>query len=657
MIKLRKSILFFLLCIVMAGLFLLCKTGDSGPGAPKIPSALAATGIPPIPDSLRRAMDRYLDVRGVTLADWAPGGQGVIALARSGETNQLHAIDKPFATRRRLTFFTDEIIGAAVCPDSSRKTVLFTKDSGGDENFQLYSLRLDSMKIERLTDGTAQNDGAVWSNRGDRFVYVSNRRNGRDFDLWLTDARAGGAPSCILSKGGDWSVHDWSPDDTKLLVARSRSRTDASLFILDLASKALSPLHAAGETVSEESGDWGPGGSGIFFTSDKGTDFRCLCYHDLKSGRDTLLTANLGWDVREIALSRDRARLAFTTNVDGFSKLYLMDAKTFVIKELPGLPRGIILGLRFHPDGNLLGLTLHTPQTSDELWAIDLRTHMPVRWAGSDHPKIDPALLPQPEVFRYPTFDSSSGQPRLIPCFIYQPTNKPTPFPVLITIHGGPESQYWPYYTPLIQYLVNDLGIAVIAPNVRGSGGYGKTYLSLDDGEKREEALRDIGALLDWIATQPTLDSSRVACTGGSYGGFLSLASMARYNGRLRAGIDCYGISNFLTFLEHTAAYRRDLRRVEYGDERDPKMREFLRNLSPITHVNAISKPLLIVQGANDPRVPLEESQQIADAVRNNGGEVWMLVAGDEGHGFRKKSNKDYQDLVTAMFLKKILLR
>jgi dipeptidyl aminopeptidase/acylaminoacyl peptidase len=224
-------------------------------------------------------------------------------------------------------------------------------------------------------------------------------------------------------------------------------------------------------------------------------------------------------------------------------------------------------------------------------------------------------------------------------------------------IHGGPESQYWPYFTPSIQYYVRDKDIAVLAPNVRGSGGYGKNYLSLDDGYKREDAVRDIGALLDWIAKQPFLDSSRVACWGGSYGGYMVLASMVRYGDRLRCGVDLYGISNFITFLENTAGYRRDLRRVEYGDERDPRMHKFLRQISPLTHASLIRKPLLIIQGANDPRVPAEESQQIARAVRKNGGTAWLMVAGDEGHGYRKKSNRDYQDLTTALFLNTFLVK
>jgi dipeptidyl aminopeptidase/acylaminoacyl peptidase len=232
---------------------------------------------------------------------------------------------------------------------------------------------------------------------------------------------------------------------------------------------------------------------------------------------------------------------------------------------------------------------------------------------------------------------------------------KKSPYPVLIMVHGGPESQYWPAFSPLVQFYANELGMAVLAPNVRGSAGYGKTYLNLDNGMKREDAVRDIGALLDWIEQQPGLDASRVAVMGGSYGGYMALASMIHFSDRLRAGVDIYGISNFLTFMEHTASYRRDLRRVEYGDERDPAIREFLLRISPVTQAKRITKPLLIIQGANDPRVPAEESRQIAEAVKKNNGIVWLSITADEGHGFRKKSNIDFQELVEAYFLKTFL--
>jgi dipeptidyl aminopeptidase/acylaminoacyl peptidase len=227
---------------------------------------------------------------------------------------------------------------------------------------------------------------------------------------------------------------------------------------------------------------------------------------------------------------------------------------------------------------------------------------------------------------------------------------------VLIYIHGGPESQFRPGFSPVFQYYLNELGLAVIAPNVRGSTGYGKNFLKLDNGYKREDSVKDIGKLLDWIKQQPELDSSRVAVIGGSYGGYMVLASMAHFNNRLRCGIDVVGISNFVTFLENTKSYRRNLRRVEYGDERDPRMRRHLERISPTANAHKIAKPILIIQGQNDPRVPASEAEQMLHAIRRNGGEAWYMLAKDEGHGFRKKSNREFYDKTVILFLQKHLL-
>jgi dipeptidyl aminopeptidase/acylaminoacyl peptidase len=617
-------------------------------------SSIVSSGIPPIPDSLRQEVSRYQNWRSATLVDWGPDGRSMLVLRRADETSQLFAVNTATEVPVQMTNLNETVLSAFVCPDPRQKTVLFTQDSGGNENFQIYSLALDSRKITRLTRDSCQNDGIVWSNRGDRFAYSSNRRNGKDFDIYIHHS---GNDSLILSKGGMWSACDWSPDDKQLLVSCYVSRTASRLFVLDIKTRSLQSLTDSSETVSEELGAWAAGGRGIFFTSDRNTDFRCLRYFDRNTRHERLLTASSPWDVREFSLSRDRDLMAFATNEHGFSRLYLMDAASFAYRPIPGLPRGIISNLRFHPSGAFLGMTVTTPNQPDDVYALNLCDFSLIRWTKSE--SIGPGAQPlvEPVIFHYPSFDSINGKPRLIPCIAYKPAGKKSPFPVLITIHGGPESQFWPSFKPDLRFQINELGIAILAPNVRGSGGYGKTWLTLDNGYQREDAVRDIGALLGWIAHQPDLDTTRVAVMGGSYGGFMALASLVKYNGRLAAGIDFYGISNFVTFLEQTAPYRRDARRVEYGDERDPAMRKFLLEISPLTHAGRIAKPILIIQGANDARVPITESRQIADTIRKNHGDVWFLVANDEGHGYRKKSNREYQDAVTALFLGRFLVR
>lgn len=647
----RSAAPYFYLCI--AAVCLICCVNSRDTQTP--PPTLSVQGIPPISDSLREAVARYRNWNFASLADWTPDGGGMIVVSRIKEINQIHSVSGPCTSPKQLTFLSEPVTSVAVCPDPRRRLLIFTKDSGGDENFQIFALRLDSPAPVRLTDGTGQSEGAVWSNAGDRFAYHSNRRNGTDFDIYVSDTGCRLETRPVLARTGSWSVAGWSPVDSLLLVLRYISRTASFLYVCNWRTGDYSPIHDTLDTVSQEIGAWGPLGKGIFLTSDKGTDFRTLRYYDLATRRETVLTAGIPWDVREIALSKDRSTLAFQTNQNGYSHVYIMDTKTFGYHEIAGLPIGGIYGLRFDPAGRRLGMTVTTARHPEESYAVRLSDFSLVRWTASGLGALDSSELVSPALVEYPTFDSVSGHARTVPCFVYKPTNRPGPFPVLVTIHGGPESQFWPYFEPQIQYDVCALGLCVLAPNIRGSGGYGKAYLSLDNDYKREDAVKDIGALLDWVGRQADLNPTKVGVSGGSYGGFVSLASIERFGPRIKAGIDMYGICNFITFLERTAAYRRDLRRVEYGDERDPAMRDFLVRISPLTSAPRISCPLLILQGANDPRVPKSESEQIAASVRSRGGTVWSIVASDEGHGFRKKSNQDYQECAQALFLKTFL--
>ena len=321
---------------------------------------------------------------------------------------------------------------------------------------------------------------------------------------------------------------------------------------------------------------------------------------------------------------------------------------------VPEIPAGIMAGIEFSPDDTQLGLYLNSSLSPGDVYSFDVGSKSLTRWTQSEVGGLDTSTFVSAELVRYPTFDEVDGKPRKIPALYYRPKGR-GPFPVIINIHGGPEGQARPVFRSAIQAWVNELGAAVIRPNVRGSSGYGKSYLKLDNGFKREESVRDIGALLDWIETQPELDSDRVVVYGGSYGGYMVLASMVHYSDRLRAGVDVVGISNFVTFLANTKEYRRDLRRVEYGDERDSEMRAFLERISPANNVDKITRPLLVVQGLNDPRVPASESKQMVEQMRKNGGDVWYLLAKDEGHGFRKKVNRDYYLNVSILFLERML--
>ncbi len=359
--------------------------------------------------------------------------------------------------------------------------------------------------------------------------------------------------------------------------------------------------------------------------------------------------------MEEFAVAPRGGHLAFSVNEGGYSRLYVWRLPTRTRVAVPALPAGIISDLMFHPDGDRLGFSLVQPTAPRDVYSVHLGERSLSRWTRSETGGLDPDGFVTPELIAYPTFDTVNGARRRIPAFVYRPEG-PGPHPVYVTIHGGPESQYRPYFSAALQYYVKELGMAVVAPNVRGSAGYGKSYLKLDNAERREDSVRDIGALLDWVAATPDLDAGRVVVSGGSYGGYMVLASLVHYSDRLIAGVERVGISNFVTFLTNTEDYRRDLRRAEYGDERDPRMREHLEQISPLNNVDRIRRPLLITQGANDPRVPAGESEQIYRALERNGVPVWYVLALDEGHGFRKKANSDYAASATVAFLQRFAL-
>jgi dipeptidyl aminopeptidase/acylaminoacyl peptidase len=382
-----------------------------------------------------------------------------------------------------------------------------------------------------------------------------------------------------------------------------------------------------------------------FVTCDARGEFKQLAEVDLATGEYRWLTDDIPWDIDALEVDPETGALAFTANVDGSSELYLYDGAR--IRKLD-TPLGVITGLEFSPDGSRLGFTLAKPTAPSDAYSIDLQSGDLVQWTYSEAGGLNPARFIAPTRIRFKSFDG-----REIPSYYFRPKREDAAAraPVVIYIHGGPEAQYTPLFNGLIQYFVVEQGIAVLAPNVRGSDGYGKSYLLLDNGVKREDSVKDIGALLDWIKEQPELDAERVAVMGGSYGGYMVLASLVNFPERIRAGVDIVGIGNFITFLERTQPYRQDLRRAEYGDERDPAMRAHFEKINPSNRVDQIRSALLVAHGKNDPRVPFFEAEQMAAEVRKQGRPVWTVYANNEGHGFQKKDNRDYLNAVMAGFL------
>ena len=616
----------------------------------RLDANLVVEGVPVPPPALQAQLARYQNTRSARLAGWI--GDGVLVATRFGNTTQLHRVDQPLGMRRQLTFFAEPVAGATIHPQPAEGGFAYLKDSGGSEFYQLFWRDLDGDEVRQLSDGKSRYLGVSWSPSGRWLGYATTEGNGVDWDLHI-QSLAGDRRVLQAEQGVGWTIEDWAADESRVLVSRYISVNESQLYEIDLESGQRERLFA---DVTAAFGNIAYGDDErIYFTSDMDGEFMRLHRLDRANGEIAALTAETPWNVETFAVSRDRRRLAYIVNADGISELVALALPDESRTPLPALPSGIISGLRFHPDGERLGFTVSSANTPSDAFSIDLgKEAQPeqalTRWTRSELGGLRAGELATPKLFRYPTFDG-----RDIPAFLYLPPG-PGPHPVIVNIHGGPEGQARPGFSPSTQFYVRELGAAVVYPNVRGSDGYGKTYLRLDNGRKREDSVRDIGALLDWIAEQPNLDAERVAVMGGSYGGYMVLASLVYFGDRLRAGVERVGISNFVTFLTNTQPYRQALRRVEYGDERDPEMREFLQSISPLSRADEIDTPLLISQGLNDPRVPASESEQLVALLREQDVPVWYVLALNEGHGFRKKNNRDYLAAVTAMFLQQHLL-
>ncbi len=617
---------------------------------------LVLDNIPSVDTALTARLEDYMNYRGASFVDWLPDG-GLLIATRFGDVEQLHRVAAPLGAREQLTFYREPVTVARAPRTQGATGFAFLKDAGGNEAAQAHYFDLNTRAVRMITDGKGLAGGLAWSRDGRRVAFHSTGRDGVSYDLFVAEP-AGVSPPRLVYNGfqKNWSVQDWSPDDAKLLINNFVSANESHLYVMDIATAALTPVSEGPDVASVSQARFSADGRGVYLITNRGSEFEQLRRVDLTTGAVEILTGHIPWDVETFALTDDGRFLAWVANVDGVSKLTVLNLAQRA-EKVPTLPDGRIGRIAFDRTGNRLALSIESPQSPRDVYVVELATNAVVRYTKSEAGQVDPLQFAPAELVRYPTWDRANGGQRRIPAFVYRPKpgKSPGPHPVLIDIHGGPESQAIPGFNPFTQFLVNEMGFVVITPNVRGSSGYGKTFLNLDNGDKREDAVKDIGALLVWIGAQRDLDAKRVFVSGGSYGGYMSLASMAHFGDRLRGGIDVVGISNFVTFLESTSAYRRDLRRPEYGDERLPAMRKYLQRISPLNNAARISKPLLVVQGLNDPRVPASESEQMVAKIRARGGEVWYLAAKDEGHGFKKKANRDFYQKTIVTFLEKQL--
>jgi dipeptidyl aminopeptidase/acylaminoacyl peptidase len=615
---------------------------------------LIAQGIPEVPATIAERAGRYTEYRSAGVFDWHPTQREMLIGTRFADTVQVHKVTMPGGARTQLTFFADRVAEASFQPHKGTYFI-FSKDVGGGEWFQYYRFDLASGDITLLTDGKSRNLSLTWSNTGDRVAYASTRRNRTDMDFYIMNPQDKTTDHMIAQNaGGGWAVEDWSPDDKTLLAVEEISVNESHLWLGDAASGKKTALTPEGEKgVAYSPVGFGADGRGVYVTTDRDNEFQRLAYIDLATKQTKYLTA-YKWDVESARLSWNRKLIALSVNENGNSVVHVLDLATNKELKLPAVPVGVIGGINWRENNREIGFSINSPHSPGDVYSLDVVTGKLERWTKSETGGLDAEKFAAPELVKWKSFDGLE-----LSGWLFKPASSKAgaKLPVIVNIHGGPEGQARPLYLGRSNYLINELGVAILMPNVRGSTGFGKTFVAMDNGFKREDSYKDIGALFDYIATRPDLDAKRVMVTGGSYGGHMTLAISTRYADRIACSVDVVGMSNLRTFLENTEAYRRDLRRVEYGDERDPKMREFLERIAPMNHVKDITKPIFVIQGANDPRVPKSEADQIVAGLRQQGTPVWYLVAKDEGHGFGKKKNADFQFYATVLFIQQNLLR
>jgi dipeptidyl aminopeptidase/acylaminoacyl peptidase len=620
------------------------------------PESIVAENVPKIPASMAETAGRYGAYRSGGLADWNPAKREMLIATRFGDTPQLHLVSAPGGARQQLTFFPDAVTNGRFHRNGG-DYIVFSKDIGGGEWYQLYRYDLKTGEVTLLTDGKARNLLGPWSSQGDELAYMSTRRTGKDTDLWVMNPADAKTDHLVTKlEGGGWEPLDWSPDDKWILLKEELSINEAYLWLVDATTgekTAITPRAAEGK-VSYGDGRFSKDGKEIYVTTDQDSEFHRLALLSLASKEHWYLTSEIHWDVEAFDLSSDGKQMAFVTNENGLSVIRWFNTTRKQMNVVPtNVPAGVVGALRWHKNSRDLGFTLANARGPGDAYSIDVSTGKLERWTNSET-AVKTDAFPEAVLVKWKAFDGKE-----ISGFLYLPpaAKFPGKRPVLVVIHGGPEGQSQPVFLGRGNYYLNELGIALIYPNVRGSTCYGKAFSLLDNGFQRENSYKDIDSLFDWIGTQADLDPSRVCVTGGSYGGHMTLAVSTFYSDRIKCSVDIVGMSNLVTFLEHTEGYRRDLRRVEYGDERDPKVREFLEKIAPMNNIGKIKKPMLVVAGKNDPRVPVSESEQIAAALKKQGTPVWFLIGKDEGHGFRKKTNQDFQFYATVEFLQEYLLK
>ncbi len=611
------------------------------------------------------AISRYLNVQMAYMPSFSGNGRFLSFLSNATGMPQawridLHAAAQTIPWPDQVTFAVDRVMSAKFSPAAGDNRLFFTHDVGGNENAQMFLLNLDSGAETALSAGFEQalHIPGEWSADGQYLLFAANRRHPGQFDLYR-QPMAGGAAEILWQHEAPGFLYGqrFSPNGQRVAFIRMARSADHDLLEVDLGTGQARQLNPPDKPARFAQLAYSKDGRFLFTVTDLDSDFLHVARLDLATlAWEKLVAPN--WDVELMVLSPNGRYLIYSINENGRSKLELIDLGMGLSRPAP-LPDGVsgLVGwfdgeLAFSPDSRHLAFSYTSAtRTSDiYLWNLDLDDDTVQAVTRMPHGGIPTDQFVAPELIHYPTFDE-----REIPAWLYKPANAPSqPLPVVIMVHGGPESQFRPYFNFLAEYLVHN-GYAVLAPNVRGSTGYGRAYSHLDDVEKRMDSVADLAYAAHWLKGQPAFDGERIAVYGGSYGGFMVLAALTTYPDLWAAGVDIVGISNFVTFLENTSDYRRNHRESEYGSL--AQHRDFLQSISPLNQVDHIAAPLMVIHGANDPRVPLSEAEQLVAALEKRGVPVEFLVFADEGHGLAKLKNKEVAYPAVIHFLDKFLKR
>ncbi len=578
-------------------------------------------------------IERYLNIRSAGGPTFGPTGELAFTLDVTG-SNQVWRVDAPEAWPSQLTFHDERVAYASFSP--TRDELVYGKDVGGDEFWQLHRLAADGSEDVALTaDPDAKHQFGGWSHDGDRLAYAANRRDEATFDVYVQGRDETGADADLLVEGDDYDMlaaAGWSPSDDRLLLHESHSNFDADVYVVDVVSGAVTHATPFDEDVQFSSVAWTPDGDGIYVCTNYGADTHYLGLLDPETGAIEAVERGGDWPLESVAVHHDTGRLAYVRNVDGYSELTLADSDGVTLDEHPepDLFDGVVLGLSFDSDAERVAVSASSPTANGNVYVVDVESGDSRRWTDAATAGIPKETFREPELIHYESFDNLE-----IPAFLTLPDGD-GPHPVVVDFHGGPEAQRRPFFSSLRQYFV-DNGYAVFEPNVRGSSGYGTEYMNLDNVRNRMDAVKDGKAGVEWLAGRDDVDEDRVVAYGGSYGGFMVLASLTEHPELWAAGVDVVGIANFVTFLENTGDWRREHREAEYGSLAED--REFLEAISPVNNADRIRAPLLVLHGANDPRVPVEEAEQIVEQASAHV-PTERLIFEDEGHGFTKLENK-----------------